>query len=439
MLSTSPTPQVIRRWRLSLFVFMLLVGVSMSSWIVRTPAVRDAIEASTAQMGLVLLGLSVGSMSGILSSGAAVRRFGGRNTMAVGGALVVTGVLVVGLGSEAASAPLVALGLAFFGGGGGLSEIAVNIEGADVERRLGRSVLPALHGCFSAGTVVGALAGILCTYLRVPVLWHLAAVAALAAAAVAWSLRSIPTGTGRRAAVPGHGGGFRAQLAVWRDRRILLLGAVVLALALAEGSANDWLPLIMVDGHGTGQTVGSMVFAAFAAAMTAGRFAGAALLRRFGAVRVLRGSAVISSVGLALVVFSPSPALAGAAVVLWGLGASLGFPVTISAAGDSDDPDAAVGAVATAGYLAFLAGPPVLGFVGEHVGLRGAMVLVLLVVATVVVTSAAARPRDMGDGPAAAETPPPGSAAEAVGVRPAVDGADGAGGGGAEGRPAPVG
>ncbi|NJP65315.1 MFS transporter [Streptomyces sp. ventii] len=409
---------------------MLLVGVSMSSWIVRTPAVRDAIEASTAQMGLVLLGLSVGSMSGILSSGAAVRRFGGRHTMAVGGVLVVAGVLVVGLGSEAASAPLVAFGLALFGGGGGLSEIAVNIEGADVERRLERSVLPALHGCFSAGTVVGALVGILCTYVRVPVIWHLAVVAALAAAAVGWALRGIPGGTGRRAATPGHGGGARAQLAVWRDRRVLLLGAVVLALALAEGSANDWLPLIMVDGHGTGQTVGSMVFAAFAAAMTAGRFAGAALLARFGAVRVLRGSAVISSVGLALVVFSPSPVVAGAAVVLWGLGASLGFPVTISAAGDSEDPDAAVGAVATAGYLAFLAGPPVLGFVGEHVGLRGAMVLVLLVVATVVVTAGAARPREAGT-TTAGGTPDAGGAA---------DGGSAAGGeGGGEGRPERVG
>ncbi|WP_338316201.1 MFS transporter [Streptomyces bohaiensis] len=435
MLSTPLPAPAIRRWRLSLFVFMLLVGVSMSSWIVRTPAVRDAIEASTAQMGLVLLGLSAGSMSGILSSGAAVRRFGGRNTMAAGGVLVVAGVLVVGLGSESAAAPVVALGLALFGGGGGLSEIAVNIEGADVERQLGRSVLPALHGCFSAGTVVGALAGILCTHLRVPVLWHLAVVAVLASAAFAWAVRSIPTGNGRRLAEPGQGGGFRAQLAVWRDTRVLLLGAVVLALALAEGSANDWLPLIMVDGHGTGQTVGSIVFAAFAAAMTAGRFAGAALLARFGAVRVLRGSAVVSAAGLALVVFSPSPALAGAAVVLWGLGASLGFPVTISAAGESEDPDAAVGAVATAGYLAFLAGPPVLGFVGEHVGLRGAMVLVLVVVATVVVTSGAARPRQSGAEVEGEKAPRPGGAAEAAGVPGTAD----RGGDGPQGRSTPVG
>ncbi|WP_130799320.1 MFS transporter [Streptomyces otsuchiensis] len=415
MVSAAPALLPIRRWRLSLFVFMLLVGVSMSSWIVRTPAVRDALQASTAQMGLVLLGLSVGSMSGILSSAAMVRRHGGRTTMAVGGVLVVAGVLVVGLGSAAASAPLVALGLGLFGGGGGLSEIAVNIEGADIERRLERPVLPALHGCFSAGTVVGALAGIVLTYLRVPVVLHLGVVSALAAVAFAWSVRSIPPGTGRQSLDAGSGAGWRAQLVVWRDRRIVLLGMVVLALALAEGSANDWLPLIMVDGHGTTQTTGSIVFAAFAAAMTCGRFMGATLLNRFGPVLVLRGSALVSVAGLALVVFSPNSAVAGAAVVLWGLGASLGFPVTISAAGDSDDPDAAVAAVATAGYLAFLAGPPVLGFVGEHVGLRGAMLLVLVVVATVTVTSAAARPRagaasaDGGDG-----------APEPVGERPKV-------------------
>ncbi|MBK3607075.1 MFS transporter, partial [Streptomyces sp. MBT54] len=176
-------------------------------------------------------------------------------------------------------------------------------------------------------------------------------------------------------------GGVRGHLAVWRDRRLVLIGLIVLAMAFAEGSANDWLPLLMVDGHGTGATAGSLTFMLFAVAMTTGRFTGGPLLVRYGPAAVVRASAVVAAVGVALVVFSDSALLAGAAVVLWGLGASLGFPVTISAAGEGarpGDASARVAAVSTAGYAAFLVGPPSLGFLADHVGLRNAMVVVLV-------------------------------------------------------------
>lgn len=84
-----------------------------------------------------------------------------------------------------------------------------------------------------------------------------------------------------------------------------------------------------------------------------------------------------------MVALVDEPALVVAGVALWGLGASLGFPVAISIAGDDPDrPAQRVGAVATAGYLAFLVGPPSLGILGEHYGLRTAIlaVVVLLVV-----------------------------------------------------------
>ena len=116
----------------------------------------------------------------------------------------------------------------------------------------------------------------------------------------------------------------------------MLIGLIVLAMAFAEGSANDWLPLLMVDGHGTSATAGSLTFMLFAVAMTTGRFAGGPLLVRYGPAAVVRASALVAAVGVALVVFSSSALLAGAAVVLWGLGASLGFPVTVSAAGEGE-------------------------------------------------------------------------------------------------------
>lgn len=165
-------------------------------------------------------------------------------------------------------------------------------------------------------------------------------------------------------------------------------------MALAEGAANDWLPLLMVDGHGLGATAGSLVFVGFAAAMTLGRFGGTFFLSRHSRATVVRASAVSGAIGLCLVIFSDNAVVAAAAVLFWGLGASLGFPVALSAAGDSGpDETARVGLVATIGYVAFLVGPPTLGFLGDHYGLRPAMGVVLAFVATAVLAAPAAGTR----------------------------------------------
>ncbi|WP_129291535.1 MFS transporter [Streptomyces sp. N1] len=387
--------QATRRWRAALFVFMLVAGVGMASWVARTPAVRDALGVSTGGMGVVLFGLSTGSMAGVLVSGPLVRRYGGRSVMWGGAAVLTAGLAVTAGGAQWSLAGGVFAGLALFGSGLGLAEVAVNIEGAAVERRIGRPVLPVLHGCFSLGTVLGALLGLALTAAHFPVGAHLLAVAVLTAAATVWAVRAVPAGTGREAAEAAAGPRDRlAALRVWRDGRLVLIGMIVLVMAFTEGAANDWLPLLMVDGHGVSATAGSLTYTAFAVAMTVGRFAGGPFLERFGRAAVVRASAAVAAVGVALVVFSPSPLVAGAAVVLWGLGASLGFPVSISAAGDDPEGAAArVSAVATAGYLAFLVGPPSLGFLADHVGLRPTMGVVLGLLMVAALLAPALRPR----------------------------------------------
>ncbi|PJT50550.1 MFS transporter, partial [Streptomyces albidoflavus] len=158
--------QATRRWRAALFVFMLVAGVGMASWVARTPAVRDALGVSTGGMGVVLFGLSTGSMAGVLVSGPLVRRYGGRAVMWGGAAVLTAGLAVTAGGAQWSLAGGVFAGLALFGSGLGLAEVAVNIEGAAVERRIGRPVLPVLHGCFSLGTVLGALLGLALTAAR---------------------------------------------------------------------------------------------------------------------------------------------------------------------------------------------------------------------------------------------------------------------------------
>ncbi|KQV98943.1 MFS transporter [Streptomyces sp. Root369] len=410
------TDRAIRRRRQALFLLFFLPGIALSSWVTRTPDVRDRLGLSTGQMGLVLFGLSVGSMIGILCSGRFVSRFGTRPVIALGTLLIIVGTAVIGAGSAVPSASLVAVGLCLFGAGMGGGEVAVNVDGADVERITGTAVLPTLHGCFSLGTVIGGSAGMAATAAEVPVSWHLAVVALVATGILVHAMRAVPVGIGISAAPstpapgpgpdPGPDPARRPGPQVWKDRKLLLIGAIVLAMALAEGAANDWLPLLMVDGHGLDAAMGSLVYVGFAAAMTLGRFSGTYFLGRFGRAAVVRASAVSGAVGLLLVIFSDNALVAATAVLFWGLGASLGFPVALSAAGDSGpDQTARVSLVAIIGYVAFLVGPPALGFLGDHYGLRSAMVVVLVFVASAILIAPAADTR--GRATAAADVPHP--------------------------------
>ncbi|ALB54354.1 MFS transporter [Cronobacter malonaticus] len=380
-----------RTW--ALFLFFFLPGLLMASWATRTPSIRDVLAVSTAGMGIVLFGLSVGSMSGILCSGWLVKRLGTHTVIRNGMALGVIGMLLMALALWFASPLLFACGLAVLGAGMGSAEVALNVEGATVEQLQNKTVLPMMHGFYSLGTLIGAGIGLSLTALHFRADLHLAIATLITVIPIIIGLRAIPRGVGietkeaRQQRPAGH-------IPFWRDTQLLLIGLIVLAMAFAEGSANDWLPLLMVDGHGFSPTSGSLIYAGFTLGMTLGRFFGGWFIDRYSRVNVVRASAIMGALGIGLIIFVDNPIIASVSVLLWGLGASLGFPLTISAASDTG-PDAPVrvSVVATAGYIAFLVGPPLLGFLGEHYGLRSAMLVVLsLVVLAAVVARAVAKP-----------------------------------------------
>ncbi|EHE1347410.1 MFS transporter [Salmonella enterica] len=379
-----------RTW--ALFMFFFLPGLLMASWATRTPAIRDILSVSTAEMGAVLFGLSIGSMSGILCSAWLVKRFGTRKVIRTTMTCAVTGMVILSIALWCASPLIFALGLAVFGASFGAAEVAINVEGAAVERELNKTVLPMMHGFYSFGTLAGAGVGMALTALSVPANIHIILAAAVAIAPIFIAIRAIPDGTGKNASEDAHL--QEKGLPFYRDIQLLLIGVVVLAIAFAEGSANDWLPLLMVDGHGFSPTSGSLIYAGFTLGMTVGRFTGGWFIDRYSRVTVVRASALMGALGIGLIIFVDSDWVAGVSVILWGLGASLGFPLTISAASDTG-PDAPtrVSVVATTGYLAFLVGPPLLGYLGEHYGLRSAMMVVLaLVILAALVAKAVAKP-----------------------------------------------
>lgn len=361
-----------------------LNGLVFASWVSRIPEVRSSFDLTNGQLGLLLLAIAVGSVIALPTTGAAINRWGTVRIVRSGAVTASIGMAMaaVGLGEVLA---VTTVGLLLYGVGIGVWDVAMNVEGAEVERGLGRTIMPRFHAGFSGGTVVGALLGALLVELAVPARLHLVAVVALALVVV-W--RTSPSFL---PIVETHADQRTSAARAWLEPRTLLIGVMVLALATTEGTANDWLAVALVDGHDVSHAVGVAGFAVFVMAMTAGRFAGTTLIDRFGRVAMLWGTMVSAGLGVVLIVFGTHPAVVVTGILLWGAGASLGFPVGMSAA--ADDPvraAARVSVVSTIGYAAFLAGPPLLGFVGDEVGTLKALlvVAVLLMPAALVVPSA---------------------------------------------------
>jgi predicted MFS family arabinose efflux permease len=286
--------------------------------------------------------------------------------------------------------PVTAVGMFLMGLGIGNWDVAMNLEGAEVERLIGRSVMPRFHASFSLGTVAGAGVGSLVILLGFGIFWHVAVFALLTAAlANLTARRFLPVVAADEP--PPRGAALRA----WAEPRIIVIGVMVLAMALTEGVANDWLAVAMVDGYGAPAWLGAAAFALFVTSMTVGRVCGTVLLDSFGRRRVLWSTMALAGVGVLLVVLGQLPVVVGLGIVLWGLGASLGFPVGMSAAADDPQRAAArMSVVSTIGYVAFLAGPPLLGFLGSHVGvLRGLLVISVILVPSAFAVPAAREPR----------------------------------------------
>jgi fucose permease len=398
-------------------------GFVIASWLARLPAVRDLLRMTPGELGLLLLCVSVGSVSALLTSGVVVHRIGPRRACLSAASVMSVALSVAGL---TPAVPVLAVALMVVGAGTAVWDVAMNVEGAGVERLLDRPIMPRFHAGWSLGTAAGAGIGAAAAGLHVPVSWHLVTVCALALASVTvavrwyvgpqvWGWPDGPAGdpVGGGDPVDGHTDAAHRRssgvLRAWREPRTVLIGLLALGMGFAEGAANDWLAVGLVDGYGVSHAVAALGFGVFVTAMTVGRLVGPWTLSTFGRVRALRAGAVTVAVGVLAVQAGAAVReqaglvvallLAAAGSLTWGAGTALGFPVAMSAA--ADDPRfaaARVSVVSAIGYVAFLAGPPVLGLFGDRFGVVRALAGVGAAVLLSLVVAGAARESEAGYG-----------------------------------------
>jgi MFS family permease len=417
---------VTARVRAAVTALFAVDGFIFASWAVRIPAVKEAVGASPASLGIALLGASAGAIATMTLTGALCRRFGSPQVAVAACAWLSLALLLPAL---ARSAPMLGLSLIVFGIGYGGLNVAMNSLAVDLVAVLRRPVMPSFHAAWSLGGLAGAALGGLAARDLSP-LTHFALVCVLGLAVTVTSGRVIlshplpapqtvssaageaglnqgpspVTGSGGEGGldrvpspVPGPGGSGgaaetevtgqipnegvlrpappAARTRLWRT--VLLLGVIALCASYGEGAIADWGALHLRQDLGAAAGLAAAGYACFALAEACGRIAGSWLLARFGQTRVLVLGGVVTCVGMLAAALAPVLPLALAGFALAGLGVANAFPTAMARVGALAGPHG-VATASTLGYAGFLLGPPIIGFLATATSLKIALTTVSL-------------------------------------------------------------
>ncbi len=357
----------VRRARWAITAIFALNGALFASAFARLPAIQDRTGISEGQLGLALLCAMLGLLASQPVAGALVSRFGSRPVARAGAVGYALGLVPVAL-SESCGA--LALSMVVIGMLSGPLDVAMNVHGLTIERRLGRPVLSGLHAAFSFGALGSAAVGGVVAGLGVSVVTHLGVVAALGTLlALALSRLLLPPGAD---AAP-EGPRFARPTGA-----LVLVGVFAICAVLSEGAVSDWAAIYLHDEIGTGEGTAAAGLAVFSLTMGVGRLAGDRLSEALGPARLARAGGSLGAIGIGLALLADTPLVALAGFALAGLGLAALFPLALrAAAARGDSPGPAVAAVSAMGYIGFLAGPPTIGGLAELVGLRAALLVVV--------------------------------------------------------------
>ncbi|PYM88985.1 MAG: MFS transporter [Candidatus Rokuibacteriota bacterium] len=350
-------------------------GAILASWVPYVPMVKQRLGIGDGLLGVVLLFMAIGALGALPFAGTLVGRLGSR-TVSVGAGLGLC--LSLPLPILAPTPFLVALALLFFGAFNSTLDVAMNAQAVEVEQRRGRALMSSFHAMFSVGGLAGALLSSVIAAAGVGAADHILAAALLGSVAILIARSALI------AVAPSPSPVF-----VRPTRGLLGLGVLALCALLAEGAIGDWSAVYLMDSRGASQSVAAAGFAAFSLAMAGGRFAGDHVVRWLGAACLLRLSGALAAGGLLLALIVKEPVIAIAGFGLVGRGVANLIPVIFSAAGRAYAvaPGHGLAAVATTGYVGFLAGPPAIGLAAEVAGLPAALGIVALACAAVAIAA----------------------------------------------------
>jgi fucose permease len=350
------------------------LGILGGAWGVHIPSVKARYALGEAMLSTVLLAAATGAVISLFAAGRLIGRLGARSACALAAAVMgATLALALVWGTLWLLLPAMLL----FGMAMSLFDVAINTEGTALESLSGRTVMSNLHAMFSVGAMAGAaLTGAL---LRAGVdpRVQLAAIGITTAVVVAIAARRMLE------AHPAPAGDLPQRHFAWPRGMLLAIGLMIFTGMTAEGVMYDWSVLYLKQEVRLGQDVAAMGYATFTAAMAAARFGGDALRARYSERTLLRASASLSAVAMAVVLASGDAVVSIVGYALVGAGLAPVVPILFNAATrvPGTSRAAAIAAVSSLGYLGFMIGPPLIGALAQGLSLTAAMWVVVLAAA----------------------------------------------------------
>lgn len=348
------------RWSVGNFYFAM--GLCFASWASRIPDVKTALHLSEGQLGTLLFAVPLGQLLTMPLSGKLVTRFGSRNVVILALILYAASLVLLGIAS---SAWQLSAALFLFGIFGNLSNIAVNTQGVYTEVLFKKTIMSSFHGLWSFAGFTGALVGLGMLALQLTALTHFLIIAGLMLVVTAFNYKNLIKAketmreqTKKRFTKP--------------DSGLLWLGVIAFCCMASEGVMFDWSGVYFKEIVKVPGALVILGYTSFMIMMAAGRFLGDRVIRKVGSKKILQISGIVISTGLLVSVIFPYLIVCVIAFMLVGLGVSTIVPTVYSNAGKNKTipPGEALSIVSSVGFLGFLMGPPVIGYIAELSSLR---------------------------------------------------------------------
>ncbi len=372
--------------RIAISVYFFFLGFLFSSWASRIPDIKDRFNLNDAELGSVLFMLPLGALVSLPMSGWLVARAGSK-FMSLGSMLLyVCALVAIPL---VKSIGLLSVVLFFFGMLGNLGNISLNAQGISIQHHIGKSILSSLHAMWSVGAFTAAAFTdwMMEEERALEFQYTVIAVTAL------FFLLSLFYILVKDPEVQGE----KQKVFALPNRVLLLLGLICFCVAMSEGAMADWSSLYYRQVINQPHAVSALGYTAFALFMAIGRFIGDPLIERWGHKNILKANGLLIVAGMSIALASTAPIVVMIGFALVGLGVSSVFPVVYILATKEKTmmPSAAIAAVSSVGFVGFLIGPPIIGFVAQVTGLR--LALTIVIVLGVIIFLMASRPKVIKD------------------------------------------
>lgn len=347
--------------RIAVSAFYFCMGFSFSSWASRIPDIKSKLQLNEAQLGTVLLCLPVGQLLMMPFSGRLATRYGSKKILSFAIILYATALTNMGWATT-----MWQLGLALFVFGivGNMSNISVNTQGVLAEQLYGRPIMTSFHGIWSLSGFTGALVGLLMMNLQFRPLVHFIIIAVLVITTALIAGKYLVAGTGTATG--------NKKLFSKPEGVLVKLGIIAFCSMSAEGAMFDWSGVYFRDIVKVPASLVVLGYTSFMIMMATGRFLGDKVIARAGRKKALQISGLLVFTGLSLSVAFPWIVTATLGFVIVGLGVSAVIPTVYSTAASTSKKATgmALAGVSSIGFLGFLFGPPLIGYIAQLFSLR---------------------------------------------------------------------